>query len=196
MKKFFPTLIAVKRIISSVPATAFDRTDLETAARTSLELGGFIQPLIVRRTGTELELTYEVISGHFQYHAACIARDIDYLAGETVAAHILEPATEAAIIQQIVIIPGNTPVESIPEPIAPEVATLNPVIEAPTSPTPITQEIETKLAGKKATSAPYLSLSFHKMTIKQLKECAKKNGVKLQGDKRKKETYINALIAA
>jgi hypothetical protein len=200
MKKFFPTLIAVKRIISSVPATAFDHTDLETAARTSLELGGFIQPLVVRRTGTELELTYEVISGHFQYHAACIARDIDYLAGETVAAYIVEPATEAAIIQQIAIIPGNTPVESIPEPIAPEVVTLNPVVEAPTSPAPITQEIQTKPAGnpatKKATAAPYLSLSFHKMTIKQLKECVKKNGVKLQGDKRKKETYINALIAA
>jgi len=117
MKKFFPTLIAVKRIVSSVSATAFDRTDLKTAARTSLELGGFIQPLIVRRTGTELELTYEVISGHFQYHAACIARDIDYLAGETVAAYILEPETEAAIIQQLAIIPGNTPLESIPEPI-------------------------------------------------------------------------------
>lgn len=200
MKKFFPTLIAVKRITSSVPATAFDRADLETAARTSLELGGFVQPLVVCRTGTELELTYEVISGHFQYHVACIARDIDYLAGETVTAYILEPETEAAITQQLAIIPGNTPVESTSELIAPEVATLNPAVEVTTSPKPITQEIETnpaaKPAVKKATSAPYLSLSFHKMSIKQLKECAKKNGVKLQGDKRKKETYINALIVA
>jgi hypothetical protein len=109
MKKLLLSFIAVKRIISSVPATAFDRTDLEIAARTSLELGGFIQPLVVRRTGTELELTYEVVSGHFQYHAACIARDIDFLAGETVAAYIMEPETEAVILQQLAIIPGNTP---------------------------------------------------------------------------------------
>jgi hypothetical protein len=34
------------------------------------------------------------------------------------------------------------------------------------------------------------------MNLKQLKEYAKKNNVKPQGDKRKKETYINALIAA
>ena len=131
MKKFFPSLIAVKRIISSIPVTDFNRADLETAARTSLELGGFIQPLIVRRTGTELELTYEVIGGHFQYHAACIAREIDYLAGETVGAYIVEPETEAAITQQLAVIPGNAPA---PEPmIAPErIATLAPEIETVT----------------------------------------------------------------
>src|SRR4028119_1442016 len=112
MKKFLLSLIVVKRIASSVPATAFDRTDLETAARTSLELGGFIQPLVVRRTGTELNLTYEVVSGHFQYHAACIARDIDFLAGETVAAYIMEPETEASITQQLDIIPSNAPTAS------------------------------------------------------------------------------------
>jgi hypothetical protein len=200
LKKFLPSLIAVKRITSTVPATAFNHADLEAAARTSLELGGFIQPPIVRRTGTELELTYEVISGHFQYHAACIACEIDYLAGETVVAYIMEPETEATIIQQLAVIPCNTPVESTPEPIAPEVATLTPEVEATTLPAPITQEIDskpvTKPAVKKAASAPYLSLSFHKMSLNQLKEWAKKNGVKLQGDKRKKETYLNVLIAA
>lgn len=130
MKNFFPSLIAVKRVTSNVPATEFNRADLETAARTSLELGGFIQPLVVRRTGTELELTYEVISGHFQYHAACIARDIDYLAGETVGAYIVERETEAAILQQLAVIPANAPT---PEPITPqEIATPETEVETAT----------------------------------------------------------------
>ena len=194
MKKFFPTLIAVKRIVSTVPATAFDRTDLETAARTSLELGGFIQPLVVRRTGTELELTYEVISGHFQYHAVCIARDIDYLAGETVTAYILEPGTEAAIVQQLAIIPANAPAS---EPIATEeIAPPAPATEATASPDLATKKTTTKPAVKKPASAPYLQLSFQKMTLGQLKECVKKKGITPKGDKRKKDTYITALTAA
>jgi hypothetical protein len=115
MKKLLPALIAVKHIVSSVPRKAFNFADLKVAARTSLQLGGFLQPLIVRRTGTELELAYEVVSGHFQYHAACIARDMNYLAGETVGAYIVEPETEEAITQQLAVIPGNTPAEPKPE---------------------------------------------------------------------------------
>lgn len=192
MKKFLLSLIAVKRIVSSVPATDFNRTDLETAARTSLELGGFIQPLIVRRTGTELELTYEVISGHFQYHAACIARDIDYLAGETVGAYIVEPETEAAITQQLAVIPGNT---TTTEPIVTEeIAPPAPATEVTTSPAPTTEVTATNAAAK--TTAPYFQLSFSKMTLGQLKEYAKKKGITPKGDKRKKETYITALAVA
>jgi hypothetical protein len=52
MKKLALTYFAVKRISNSVPATEFNRTDLETAARTSLELGGFVQPPVLRRTGS------------------------------------------------------------------------------------------------------------------------------------------------
>lgn len=194
MKKLLPSLVAVKRVTSNVPATNFNRADLETAARTSLELGGFIQPLVVRRTGTELELAYEVISGHFQYHAACIARDIDFLAGETVAAYIVEPETEAAIVQQLAIIPGNPPAT---EPIATEEITQpTPETEMITSPALATEKTTAKLAIKKPASAPYLQVSFHKMTLGQLKECAKKKGITPKGDKRKKETYIAALTAA
>ena len=195
MKKFFPSFIAVKRIVSIIPATDFNRTDLETAARTSLELGGFIQPLIVRRTGTELELTYEVISGHFQYHAACIARDIDYLAGETVGAYIIEPETETAIIQQLAVIPGNAPA-SEPPIATEEIAPPAPATEATTSPVSVIEKPVTKPTIKKSVPSPYLQVSFHKMTLGQLKECAKKKGISLKGDKRRKETYIAALVAA
>jgi hypothetical protein len=195
MKKLFPSFIAVKRATSNVPATNFNRADLETAARTSLELGGFIQPLVVRRTGTELELTYEIISGHFQYHAACIARDIDFLAGETVAAYIVEPETEAAITQQLAIIPGNAPTLDLiaTEEIAPPAPVAT---ESTTSTTPVTKKTVAKPATKKPSPTPYLQVSFQKMTLGQLKEYAKKKGIAPEGDKRKKETYIAALVAA
>lgn len=198
MKRYFPILIGVKRIVSAVPATAFNYNDLEAAARTSLELGGFIQPLVVRRmyrNGTELELNYEVISGHFQYHAACIARDIDFLAGETVAAYIVEPETEAAITQQLAIIPGNAPAHELiaTEEIAPPAPAAT---ESTTSPTLVTPKTVGKPVTKKPSSSPYLQVSFQKMTLKQLKECAKKKGISPEGDKRKKETYIAALVAA
>jgi hypothetical protein len=190
MKKLLPSLVAVKRVTSNVPATNFNRADLETAARTSLELGGFIQPLVVRRTGTELNLTYEVVGGHFQYHAACIARDIDFLAGETVAAYIMEPETEAPITQQLDIIPSNAPTAS--EPTATEApATPAPTAETPTLQAPATPATSAIAALEKAFSLPRLALD-----LAQLKQLAKAKGVRVKGDKRKKTTYIEALKLA
>lgn len=190
MKKLLPSLVAVKRVTSNVPATNFNRADLETAARTSLELGGFIQPLVVRRTGTELNLTYEVVSGHFQYHAACIARDIDFLAGETVAAYIMEPETEASITQQLDIIPSNVP--TVSEPTATEApATPAPTAETPTLQAPATPATSAIAALEKAFSLPRLALD-----LAQLKQLAKAKGVRVKGDKRKKTTYIEALKLA
>ncbi len=190
MKKLLPSLVAVKRVTSNVPATNFNRADLETAARTSLELGGFIQPLVVRRTGTELNLTYEVVSGHFQYHAACIARDIDFLAGETVSAYIMEPETEAPITQQLDIIPSNAP--TVSEPTATEApATPAPTAEAPTPQAPATPITSAIAALERAFHLPRLALDFN-----QLKQLAKAKGIRVGGDKRKKQTYIDALKLA
>ena len=190
MKKLLPSLVAVKRVTSNVPATNFNRADLETAARTSLELGGFIQPLVVRRTGSELNLTYEVVSGHFQYHAACIARDIDFLAGETVAAYIMEPETDAPITQQLDIIPSNVPtVSATPATDAP--ATPAPTAETPTLQAPATPATSAIAALEKAFSLPRVALD-----LAQLKQLAKAKGVRVKGDKRKKTTYIEALKLA
>jgi len=190
MKKLLPSLVAVKRVTSNVPATNFNRADLETAARTSLELGGFIQPLVVRRTGTELNLTYEVVSGHFQYHAACIAWDIDFLAGETVAAYIMEPETDAPITQQLDIIPSNVPtVSATPATDAP--ATPAPTAETPTLQAPATPATSAIAALEKAFSLPRVALD-----LAQLKQLAKAKGVRVKGDKRKKTTYIEALKLA
>jgi hypothetical protein len=85
-KKLMPALVSIRRMISNIPETYFDRSELEAAAAQSLELGGFFDPPVVRREGEN----YQVISGHFEFHAAAIARQIDPQAGETIPAFIVE----------------------------------------------------------------------------------------------------------
>jgi len=85
-KKLMPALVSVRRMTSNVPEAFFDRSELEAAAAQSLELGGFFDPPVVRRDGEN----YQVISGHFEFHAAVIARQLDPRAGETIPAFIVE----------------------------------------------------------------------------------------------------------
>jgi hypothetical protein len=85
-KKLMPALVSVRRMISTVPVAYFDQAELEAAATQSLELGGFYNPPIVRRDGEN----YQVISGHFEFRAAEIARMFDPQAGETIPAFIVE----------------------------------------------------------------------------------------------------------
>ena len=96
-KKLLPAIVAVKRIYSEVPAANFDRHELEIAGELSLAIGGFYNPPVVRRDGSN----YQVIAGHFQYHAAVLARQLNPKAGETIPAIIIEPNNEAALLAQI-----------------------------------------------------------------------------------------------
>jgi len=95
-KKLMPALVPVRRMISNVPEAYFDRSELEVAAAQSLAVGGFFDPPVVRRDGEN----YQVISGHFEFHAAAIAREIDPQAGETIPAFIVE--TEISQISKTV----------------------------------------------------------------------------------------------
>ena len=63
MKKLFPSLVAVKKIVSAVPSSNFAQPDLEKLARLILNLGGLINPIIVRRTGMD---SYEIVDGNFE----------------------------------------------------------------------------------------------------------------------------------
>jgi|GEM_PF-6835358 len=95
-KKLMPALVSVRRMISNVPEAYFDRSELEVAATQSLALGGFFDPPVVRRDGEN----YQVIVGHFEFHAAAIARQIDPQAGEKIPAFIVE--TEISEISKTV----------------------------------------------------------------------------------------------
>lgn len=96
-KKLLPSLVAIKRISSDIPATNFDQFDLEIAGELSLAIGGFIIPPVLVRDSSG----YRVVSGHFQYHAAVLARRLNPRAGETIPAIVLEPENQATALDQL-----------------------------------------------------------------------------------------------
>jgi hypothetical protein len=97
--KLLPKIILTKQI--DPPTEEFDEKDLRAAAESFLELGGFLEPPIVKRTGDELNRRYEVISGHFQVAAGIAARAIDPRRGEAMSAIVIEEENEAAITKQM-----------------------------------------------------------------------------------------------
>ena len=96
-KKLNLSLVAVKRINSDIPASNFDPFELEILGELSLSIGGFIIPPVLVRDSSG----YKVISGHFQYHAAVLARRLNPRAGETIPAIVLEPENQATALAQL-----------------------------------------------------------------------------------------------
>src|SRR6478672_2999214 len=90
-KKLMLSIVPVKRITSDIPASNFDQFELEVAGELSLAIGGFvIPPVLIRDSGG-----YRVVSGHFQFHAAVLARQLNPRAGETIPAIVLESENQA-----------------------------------------------------------------------------------------------------
>ena len=85
-KTLMLSLVAVKRITSDIPVSNFDQFELEVAGELSLAIGGFVIPPVLVRDSSG----YKVISGHFQFHAAVLARRLNPRAGETIPAIVLE----------------------------------------------------------------------------------------------------------
>jgi hypothetical protein len=96
-KKLMLSLVSVKRIVSDVPASNFDQFDLEVAGELSLSLGGFIIPPVLVRDSSG----YKVIAGHFQFHAAVLARQLNPRAGETIPVIVLESENQSAAMNQL-----------------------------------------------------------------------------------------------
>jgi len=99
-KKLMLTLVAVKRITSDVAACNFDRNELEIAGELSLAISGFVIPPVLVRDSSE----YRVVSGHFQFHAAVLARRLNPKAGETIPAIVLEAENQSAVRAQLKIL--------------------------------------------------------------------------------------------
>lgn len=96
-KKLMLTLVAVKRITSDIPASNFDQFELEVAGELSLTIGGFVIPPVLVRDSSG----YRVVSGHFQFHAAVVARRLNPRAGETIPAIILEAENQLVALTQL-----------------------------------------------------------------------------------------------
>ncbi len=105
------SFVAVKKITSSTDISEFDSEGIEQLAQQILKAEGVISPLVLRRTSLE---SYDVIDGHFAYHAAVKAREINGRKGETIAAYIIEPDDIAsdAILQQIELIRRSQSLET------------------------------------------------------------------------------------
>ena len=100
-KKLMLSIVPVKqRITSDVPACNFDPNELEIAGELSLAIGGFCSPLVLPRDGDN----YKVVSGHFQFHAAVLARKLNPRAGENIPAIVLEAENQSVILAQIKIL--------------------------------------------------------------------------------------------
>lgn len=96
-KKLLPSLVSVKRISSDIPATNFDQFELEVLGELSLVIGGFIVPPVLVRDSSG----YKVVAGHFQFHAAVLARRLNPKAGETIPAIVLEAENQAVALAQL-----------------------------------------------------------------------------------------------
>jgi DNA uptake protein ComE-like DNA-binding protein len=102
-------LVAVKRINSSMARSSFSADAIEKVAHLMINAEGIINPIILRQHSLE---SYEVIDGHFEYHAAVRAKEISLLKGETIQAIILEPDNEEILIEQVNILRRNPAPES------------------------------------------------------------------------------------
>ncbi|MBW4647746.1 MAG: hypothetical protein KME06_03465 [Kastovskya adunca ATA6-11-RM4] len=96
--KLSTSLIAVKKISSTIPRSKFSNEELEQAAQLILEAEGIINPIVVRRTSLQ---SYDVVEGGFEYYAAARAREIDSRKGEMIGAYIIEDENEEVIKEQI-----------------------------------------------------------------------------------------------
>lgn len=92
------SLVAVKKISSSVARSSFPAEEIEKAAHLIIDVEGTINPIILRRTSLE---SYEVVDGHFEYYAAVRAREISPLKGEMIQAIILESENEKVLLDQV-----------------------------------------------------------------------------------------------
>lgn len=100
--KLSTSLVAVKRIQSTVPRSKFSDQELEQAAKAILEAEGIINPIVLRRNNSvSPDISYEIVNGDFEYYAAARAREIDPRKGEMISAYIFEDEKEEALRQQI-----------------------------------------------------------------------------------------------
>lgn len=96
-KKLLPLIVPISRISSDISVSNFDRNELEILGELSLVLGGFlVPPVLVRHSGG-----YKVVSGHLQYHAAVLAKQLNPRAGENIPAIVLEEENQAAALNQL-----------------------------------------------------------------------------------------------
>ena len=94
-----PVFVPVKRIKTpKISRSEFSDDIIEKLANAILELQGIVDPIILRRQGSD---AYEIVEGVLEYYAAARAREIDLRKGEMISAFILEGEKEEALKEQV-----------------------------------------------------------------------------------------------
>lgn len=96
--KLSTSLVAIKKITSTVPRSSFIDDQLEQAANLIIEAAGVINPIVIRRSSID---SFEVVDGHFEYHAATRAREIDPRKAEMIGVFIIESENEKTLTKQV-----------------------------------------------------------------------------------------------
>jgi len=104
------SLVEVRTITSDQPRSNFNEQKIEQAAQLIIKTEGIINPIIVSRTGIN---SFQVVDGHFEYHAAARARELNLEIGEAIAAYIIEEKNQAIIKEQIAIFRESQEVKRI-----------------------------------------------------------------------------------
>jgi len=97
--KFY--LVDVSDIESEVPHSTFDEGALEKLANSIVTTGRLLKPLVLKQINP---FKYQVLHGHFEYHAAVLAnkRDVQRVLGGMISAFvIIKPEIEPAVLEQI-----------------------------------------------------------------------------------------------
>ncbi len=105
MLKVAPKIILFKSIDTNIENT-FSKDEIEQAARSILEGGGVINPLVVKRKGIE---RYDLVNGEFEYFSAKRAKEIDPIKGESIDAYIIEEDNAHVLEQQIKLFRHHAP---------------------------------------------------------------------------------------
>ena len=112
--------ILVKEINSNVPRSNFSDTEIEQLAKSILEVGGVIRPIVVRPTGID---SYEVVEGHLEYHAAARANEINPRDGQTITAFVIEGPKAKAIEEQVTLLNKTETAQEQPQETAQKIVT-------------------------------------------------------------------------
>lgn len=105
------SLVEVRTITSDQPRSNFNQQKIEQAAQLIIKTEGIINPIIVSRTGIN---SFQVVDGHFEYHAAARARELNLEIGEAIAVYIIEEKNQAIIKEQIAIFRESQEAKRIP----------------------------------------------------------------------------------
>ncbi len=98
--------VEVKNIISNLPKSSFQESEIEQLADLILAANGLIRPLILKDAGGE---KYTVIEGDLEYHAAVRAKEKNLLQAEEVNAFIIPTNLQKSAIDQIALLVNNKP---------------------------------------------------------------------------------------